>query len=163
MENLKLKNIRSDGANDIFLLQEEFADKKWFTHRDIYSILYACENDRVIGLYDNYDLVAYSIYSLACEFDKKYLPPNLKDNKVGKFSGTVVSCSYKGMGIQRYFLNNHIEYSKDNDIDHVMAYVHSDNDFSKNNISKIGLSKISNSFIEHKNEYRDIFLMKINS
>lgn len=161
MNNLILKELAVKDAYRIFLLQEKYADPRWFTHRDIYSIFYACENDRCVGLFKDNKLVAYSIFSYACNLDKEYLPEMDIEQNVGKFSGTVVSCDYKGLGIQRFFLNSHIDFAKENNIKFIMSYVHADNHFSKKNLDKVGLKSTGTKFICHKNEDREVYLMQI--
>lgn len=159
MKNLTLKELTSKDVSDIYMLQSEFAGELWFTHRDIYSIFYACQKERVIGLYSKDELVAYSIFSIACNFDKAYIPKEYYDKVVGKFSGTVVSTLYHGQGIQKYFLNNHINYAERNNIKYIMSYAHIDNKHSKRNIEKSGLVSVGVKFVIHKNQEREIFLL----
>jgi hypothetical protein len=157
MNDLFFKELTVIDAYDIYVLQQEYADPNWFTLRDIYSIFFSCQNDRCIGLYDKKTLVAYSIFSYASQLDTKYLPLIHPNELVGKFSGTVVACSHKGNGIQKYFLDNHILYAKNNNVNYLMAYAHSENTVSIKNIKNMGLKLTGNFFIKHKNESRNIF------
>ncbi len=143
----------------VIKIQNEGADPKFFTLKHPKTILASLLFDRCVGVFDGRKLIAYSIFSNAT--DEDLLNLNDKCEKVGKFSGTVVTASYRGRGLQKLFLNSHVEYARNNGYTQIMAYVHRENKASIASVEKSGLSYLKKLFIESKNDHRNIYLMNL--
>ena len=155
----KLRSLRITDAISLLEMQQRNTNPEYFTHRDIYSIIYALTFDRFVGMFDDGKLIAYSIFSKANVFDLNII--GKEKVKVGRFSGTVVDRDYRGKGLQRDLLNSHLEYAREQGYSSVMAYAHSDNAASVKNIEKAGLSLIKNMFIESKQDYRNLYSLEL--
>lgn len=146
-------------AFELLDVQEKGAKPEHFTFRGLKSIIKALVNDRCVGVFDNGKLVAYSIFAQAGSDD--LAKADLRVKKVGKFSGTVVLPEYRGKSIQKRLLRSHVVYAKNKGFGAVMAYVHKDNIASKSSITGSGLSFLKNTYIQEKNDYRDIYVKEI--
>lgn len=154
-ESAKMFNVE-----ELINLQENHTNPDFFEKRDEDSLKRAIEESRFLILKENKKIIAYSILENACQNSKKYITEEIY-LKVGKFSGTVIHDDYKGKGIQKMFLHSHLDHCCQFNYDKIMAFVHKDNIASKKNIEKIGLEFLKNSFIEEKNNFRDIYFKKL--
>lgn len=159
MSKLKIKKVTENHIIQLLNVQKNSADPKSFTYRNKDSFLDSIHNERVIGMFHEDNIIAYSIFDKSKYVD--YLPEFYQYNKVGQFSGTVIDCLFKGKGIQKYFFKSHIQFAKDNGFDQIMALVHADNKPSRKNIEKAGLKLIGKKFIESKNDERLIYIKDV--
>lgn len=161
MELYKLKKLTINYIPQMLNIQNETGNKNTYSFHNVKSLTYSIEVGRVLGLFDNNNLIAFSVFKPILEKEYDYLPDYLNKEKVGKFSGTVVSTKYLGQGIQKFFLNNHIDYAIENDYKAILSYVHKENQISQKNIQEVGLifhtTNNSKDIINQRDIYLKIF------
>lgn len=157
---LNEKTLKRTHVPMMLRLQQRHTTPSMFTPRDVYSMIHAVENNRVVGLFDGRKLVAYSILDTDVpDEDRKLLYDHI--NVVYKFAGSVVHSKYRGRGIQKMLLTSHVEYAISKRADAIMAYVHPDNKPSIANIESAGLDQLAYLFIESKQDYRYLYLREL--
>jgi ribosomal protein S18 acetylase RimI-like enzyme len=170
-KGLIIKQFNSNNLNELLELETEIQAN--LEHKDQYggptkeSCLKTLEDKEnlLLGIYNKQDeLMAYTTLKRYKYFSGiKYLGQNyfnVPDEKVYWFLNVAVKPKFRGQNIQNKIVDHHIEYAKQKGAQFMVAYVHPENKFSKNNFLKKGF-KVLKTVTFDDGRIRDIIGIKI--
>jgi hypothetical protein len=159
MKKIIIENLTENDIKDILTLQNKSANTNTYSFYGEEGLRRAILNHRLIGIKDNNKLIAYSAFHHISDKEYTYLPNKLENKKIGKFSGTVIDLNYRGLGLHKLILKEHLEFAKNNQYVSVMSYAHKKNHPSIKNIHSMGLNLIGNNDNENERYNRNIYMI----
>ena len=163
MENFNIVKLKIKDIESILKLQESSADSNICFFYEKEGLCRAVKNNRIVGIIKENKLIAYSMFHNISEKEYNYLPKNINNKKVGKFSGTVINKSYRGLGLHKKLLYSHLEYAKQNKYVSIMSYAHKENAASIKNINSVGLKFVGNNNNEKSKYNRNVYAIMLAS
>lgn len=167
-KNFIIKKLNKSNVNELLefekLIQDNLEQKDRYGGLTIEKCLktFEYEENLLYGIYNKEDeLMAYTTLKPYKHFSgKKYLSNYFKNEEYDKiywFVNVAVKPKFRGEGLQNKIIDLHIRYAKSKNAKYIIAYVHPENKYSKDNFLNKGF-RVIKTVVFDDGRTRDIIL-----
>lgn len=139
--DIKFEKLSQEYISDILKLQNSNTDPSLFCRFTEKELIEDFKNDIILGAFYDDCLIGVSVILLPQENEKSlYSDINENYKNVVTFDGVIIKKEFRGLGLQRQFIQLAKDIAKKRNIEYIGATVSPLNSFSKDNFLKMGFS-----------------------